>query len=115
MDREAGRNILLLTASALLTDLMGLGLRSWLAGRIGADGLGLVQLCLSVEGLAATLAISGLRFGATRLVAEELGLGRLGQVPAAMACCLGWAALFGLASGLGLWLLLRRTNRVDIT
>ena len=105
MDREGRRNILLLTASALLMDLIGLGLQSWLSSRIGADGLGLVQLCLAVEGLAATLAISGVRFGATRLVSEELGLGRLGQVPAAMACCLGWAALFGLASGLGLWLL----------
>ena len=105
MDREGRRNILLLTASALLTELIGLGLRSWLAGRIGADGLGLVQLCMSVEGLAATLAISGLRFGTTRLVAEELGLGRTGQVTAAVGCCLSYAALFGLAAGLGLWLL----------
>ena len=108
MDRESRGNVLLLTASAMVMNLIGLGVQAWLSRRIGADGLGLVQLCLSLNGLAATFAISGVRFGATRLVSEELGRGRAGQLPAAMNRCFGYAGFFGAAAALCLWLLAER-------
>ena len=98
------RNTALLTVSSLLMSLIGLGLQSWLAGRIGAEGLGLTQLVGSVAALGATFAISGVRFAATRLVAEELGAGNGPGVRAAMGRCLGYAAFFGLAAGLILYL-----------
>ena len=77
----------------------------WLAGRIGSAGIGLYQLVLSVTGLCATFAISGVRFASTRLVAEELGLEHPGGVRAAMGRCLAYGAFFGTASGAILWLL----------
>ena len=97
------KNTALLSGSTLLMSLIGVAFQAWLAGRIGAAGIGLVQLVGSVTALGATFAISGIRFASTRLVAEELGAGRGDGVPAAMRRCLGYAAVFGAAAGLILW------------
>ena len=70
-------NTALLAGASILMRCIGMVFQAWLAGRIGAAGIGLYQLVMSVELLATTFAISGIRFAATRLVAEEIGLGRL--------------------------------------
>lgn len=97
------RNTALLTGSSLLMSLIALVFQGWLSARIGASGLGLYQLVCSVGALAATFAISGIRFASTRLVAEELGAGRGEGVPPAMRRCVCYAGLFGTAAGLILW------------
>ncbi len=99
------RNTLLLTASSLLLSSLGMWFQAWLAGRIGAAGIGLYQLTLSVVNLGATFAISGIRFASTRLIAEELGRENHPGIPAAMGRCLGYAAFFGLAAALILYFL----------
>ena len=96
-------NTALLTASSLLMNAVAMRFQVWLVGRIGASGIGLYQLVLSCLNLAATFAVSGIRFAATRLVAEELGLENRGGVRAAMGRCLGYGAFFGLAAGIILW------------
>ena len=96
-------NTALLTASSLLMNAVAMRFQVWLVGRIGASGIGLYQLVLSCLNLAATFAVSGIRFAATRLVAEELGLENRGGVRAAMSRCLGYAAFFGLAAAVILW------------
>ena len=96
------RNTALLTGSSLLMSAISMAFQVWLAGRIGADGIGLYQLVLSVSFLAATFAISGIRFAATRLVSEELGLGRQGK--SAMGRCFAYSLFFGLSAGVILWL-----------
>ena len=70
----------------------------WLVRRIGAVGVGLYGLVGSVGFLAATVAISGIRFASTRLISEELGLQREGGVGRAMRLCFGYSLFFGLAS-----------------
>ncbi|MBR5343568.1 MAG: oligosaccharide flippase family protein [Oscillospiraceae bacterium] len=97
------RNTALLSGSTVLMRLIALAFQGWLAGRVGAAGLGLFQLVCAVSALAATFAISGVRFAATRLVAEELGATRGEGVPAALRRCLGYAGFFGAAAGLILW------------
>lgn len=82
-----------LTAAALLMRLLALGYQSWLAQRIGAAGVGLWQLVLSVNVLSVTLAVSGIRFTTTRLVSEELGSG--GDARGAVVRCLLYAVSFG--------------------
>ena len=52
----------------------------WLAAHIGPAGIGLFQLIGSVGFLFITLAVSGIRFSVTRLLAEELGQCRGGSV-----------------------------------
>ena len=105
MKRGLVLNTALLTASSLTMSAIGMVFQVWLAGRIGAAGIGLYQLVLSVTGLCATFAISGIRFASTRLVAEELGLSRPGGVRAAMDRCLVYGGLFGLLAAALLWLL----------
>ena len=103
MKRVLVYNTALLTASSLLMQGIAMAFQVWLAGRIGSAGIGLYQLVLSVTGLCATFAISGIRFASTRLVAEELGLERQGGVRAAMGRCLAYGAFFGAAAGVILW------------
>lgn len=91
-------NTALLTVSGLIMRGIALLYQVWLAGRIGAAGIGLFQLVSSVQALAATFAISGVRFASTRLVAEELGSGRPGGVRRVMRLCLGYGGVFGLAA-----------------
>ena len=103
--RDLARNTALLTGSSLLMSAVGMLFRAWLAGRLGPVGLGLWQLTLSVSGLAATFAISGIRFASTRLVAEELGREGAGDVRAAMRRCLAYGSVVGMAALLILLLL----------
>ena len=103
MRRRLLYNTALLTGSSLLMNAIAMAFQAWLAGRIGAAGIGLYQLVLSVSGLCATFAISGVRFAATRLVAEEIGYERPGGVRAAMRRCLAYGALFGCAAAISLW------------
>ena len=91
-------NTALLTASSLTMNAIAMAFQAWLVGRIGTAGIGLYQLVLSVMNLTATFAISGIRFAATRLVAEELGAEHEAGVRAAMGRCLGYAGLFGFAA-----------------
>ena len=99
------RNTLTLTGVSLLMRGIGMAFQSWLALSLGASGLGLYELTLSLYNLCATLAISGIRFTATRLVAEELGGGRSGSIRAAMRRCLAYGGVSGLLSGALLQLL----------
>jgi stage V sporulation protein B len=89
----------MLTGVSLLMRGIGMAFQSWLALSLGASGLGLYELTLSLYNLCATLAISGIRFTATRLVAEELGGGRSGSIRAAMRRCLAYGGVFGILSG----------------
>ena len=93
------QNTILLTGASLLMQAVGMGFQAWLAAALGAAGIGLYQLTLSVQNLCATLAISGIRFACTRLISEELGRGSTGSIRGAMGRCLAYGGLFGLASG----------------
>jgi stage V sporulation protein B len=98
------RDTVLLTSSTLLMRCIALIFQMWLVSRIGAAGVGLYGLVGSVGFLAATVAISGVRFASTRLISEELGLERAGGVGRAMRICLAYSLFFGLSSALILWL-----------
>ena len=80
MKRRLVLNTILLTGSSILMRCIGMAFQAWLVGRIGAAGIGLYQLVMSVELLCITFAVSGIRFAVTRLVSEEIGRGRPGGV-----------------------------------
>lgn len=96
--RKLLQNTVILTLSGIIMRCVGLSYQVWLAGRVGSDGIGLFQLIASVNALCATFAISGIRFTSTRLVSEELGLGRLKGAVSAVSCCLAYASVFGTLS-----------------
>ena len=93
----------MLTVSALVMRLLGMVWQVWLARRVGPAGLGLYQLILNVGFLFATVAVSGIRYTVTRLLSEEMGLGRPGSVSAAMERAGAYALSFGCAAMAVLW------------
>ena len=99
-DKSLAYNTALLTASSLMMRFAGMVWQVWLVGRIGEAGIGLFQLILSVDSLAVTFAISGIRYTSTRLVSEELGADRPRGAGDALTRCLLYGAFFGLAAGL---------------
>ena len=64
---------LLLTLVNLLLRFVGTGFQVYLSRRIGAAGVGLLQLVMSVGGLAMVAGMAGIRTAAMYLTAEELG------------------------------------------
>ena len=64
---------LMLTGVNLLLRFTGTAFQVYLSGRLGAAGIGLLQLVLSVGGLSMTAGIAGIRTATMYLTAEELG------------------------------------------
>ena len=92
---------LLLTGANLALRLAGMSFQVYLSGRIGAAGVGLLQLILSVRMLAFTLGSSGARTCALYLSAEALGRRR--SVRPALRGCVRYCLLFALPTAAGLW------------
>ena len=67
-------NALLLTGVNLLVRGVSMVLQVYLSRRIGAAGVGLLQLVLTVETAAITFGLSGARVAAMYLCAEEYGI-----------------------------------------
>ncbi len=90
-----------LTAATWLTlmsfVLKGLGMlfRGYLSSRMGAVGLGLYQLIMSVYSVFATFATSGFTMSVSRLAAERLGDGK-GRSGALRVLCVASGVAFGL-------------------
>lgn len=99
--RSAGAVTLL----SLLLRLASIFTQSHMAENLGAEGLGLLQLAMSVQALAVTLAMSGIRYSATRLIAQELGLGRCQRVRRVTRACALYALGFSLPAMAGAFLL----------
>lgn len=66
------QNAALLTATSLLLRTVGIFFRIYLSNRIGAEGMGLYQLILSVYVLASAFAAAGICTAVTRLVTDAL-------------------------------------------
>lgn len=97
-------NTLLLTATSVLMRLLAMGFQVYLTQRIGAEGIGLFELLMSVYGLAIALAVSGVRLSTTRLVLE-VSVRRPCTQGGVMRLCLGYATCLGLAAGALLYVL----------
>ena len=109
--RQFIRNALAVSVSAILMRCVSVSFNVYLTDKLGADGIGLYTLVMSVYSFAVTVATSGINLAATRLVAEALGDGsgdpaRTGQaVRAAMRAALGYSAAFGCAAAVLLFAL----------
>ncbi len=88
------KNTVLMTSFSLIMRVIGLGFQIFISGSIGAEGVGLFQLIMSVNALAITVATSGVRFAVTRLTAEVIGEGRQRDVRRVVNCCFLYAGIF---------------------
>ena len=85
---------LLLTGVNLLLRFAGTSFQVYLSGQIGAAGIGLLQLVMSVNGFAAVAGIAGIRTAAMYLTAEELGKKRPENVRSVLSGCYLYSMLF---------------------
>lgn len=95
-------NALLLTAANLAMRGVSMLFQVWLADAVGAAGLGLLQLIMTVYGFAMTVGTSGIRVAAMYLSAEEYGLRRFHGVRQAMGWCMFCGAALSAVVGLAL-------------
>ncbi len=86
-------NAMLLTAVNLVLRLVSTAFQVYLSGRIGAAGIGLLQLVLSVGGLAMTAGMAGIRTATMYLTAEELGKRRPENVRWVLSSCMRYSLL----------------------
>lgn len=70
----------MLTGVNLLLRMVSTSFQVYLSGQIGAAGVGLLQLVLSVGGLAMTAGIAGIRTATMYMTAEELGKRRSANI-----------------------------------
>ena len=88
---------LLLTGVNLLLRLVSTSFQVYISGRIGAAGVGLLQLVMSVGGLAMTAGIAGIRTATMYLTAGELGRKRPENVCWVLSGCFTYSILFSVA------------------
>ncbi len=96
-------NALLLASVNVLLRLISVAFNTYVSNKIGAEGMGLFTLTMSVYGLAVTLATSGVHLAAVRLTAEAEvnGISRR----AVMRGCMLYSLLFGIFTGVTLFAL----------
>ncbi len=78
---------LMLTGVNLLLRAVGTSFQVYISGRIGAAGVGLLQLVMSVGSLAMVAGMAGIRTATMYLTAEELGRKRPGNVTWVLSGC----------------------------
>ncbi len=95
---------LLLTGVNLLLQLIGTSFQVYLSGRIGAEGIGLLQLVLSVGSMAMVAGIAGIRTATMYLTAEEVGKNRKDRLIWVLSGCVGYSLIASLTVGIGVYL-----------
>jgi len=90
-------NTALLTAASFLMQTVNVAYNVYLTNRIGAAGIGLFQLTLTVYAMATTFACAGVRLGATRLNIDLLARDPGASLRRSMRLCLGYALCLSLA------------------
>ena len=94
---------LVLTGVNLLLRLVSTSFQVYLSGRIGAGGIGLLQLVLSVGAMSMTLGMAGARTATMYLTAEELGTGRAKNVRWVLSGCVCYSIFCSSVVALGLY------------
>nr|WP_326186390.1 polysaccharide biosynthesis C-terminal domain-containing protein [uncultured Oscillibacter sp.] len=94
---------ILLTGSNLLLRLAAMSFQVFLSGRIGAAGVGLLQLIASVRELTFALGAAGVRACAMYLSAEALGRGRPQGIPAVLTGCFRYGLACSVPAACCLW------------
>jgi len=84
---------LLLTGVNLFLRFVSTSFQVYLSGRIGAAGIGLLQLVLAVGGLSLTVGMAGIRTATMYLTAEELGKRHPENVRWVLSGCMKYSLL----------------------
>lgn len=97
------KNAIILTVTGLLIRFIGMFFRVWLAGAIGAEGIGLYNQIFSFYMLASAFASTGINTAVTRMVTDELARGNGRGVKTVLRRCIKVTLVIALASGAGIF------------
>ncbi len=92
------KNALMLTVTGLIIRFLGMIFRVWLAGAVGAEGMGLYSQVFSVYMLASAFASTGINTAVTRMVSEEMSVGRFGSVKSVLSRSIAVTLVIALTS-----------------
>ena len=87
-------NGIILTITSLILRCIAMFFNSYISQKIGAEAVGLYGLVMSVYGFAITIALSGINLATTKIVAEEIAIGNLGNITKVVRKCLIFSLLF---------------------
>ena len=93
----------MLTGVNLLLRAVGTSFHVYLSRHVGAAGIGLLQLVMSVGNLAMVAGIAGIRTATMYLTAEELGKGQPQNVSRILSSCFLYSILCSSVIGAGLF------------
>lgn len=96
---------LMLTAVHLFLRFVGTSFQVYISNRIGAAGLGLLQMVSSVGMLSTIAGMAGIRTGTMYLTAEELGKNSLDHVPWVLSGCFRYSIFFSCSVAIILYTL----------
>ncbi len=96
-------NALILTLTTVTLGFINTSFRVYLSNKIGAEGIGLYQLIMSIHIMTSTFAISGIRVTTTRLIAEELGRGNSQRIKSIMKKAFIYSLFFSVLTALVLY------------
>ena len=88
------RSAMLLTVVNLLLRFVGTSFQVYLSSRIGAAGIGLLQLTMSVGSMAMVAGMGGIRTATMYLCAGELGRKKPGNITWVLSGCFVYSILF---------------------
>ncbi len=97
------RRGMLLTAVALAMKTVGMFFGAYISKTVGAEGVGLYTVIMTVYSFAVTLATSGISLTVTRLVASAIGEDKRGEVSGILKGALIYSLSFGLLASLLLY------------
>ncbi len=92
------RNAAILTATSLLLRAAGMLFRIYVSNLVGAEGMGLYQLIMSVYVLGSGFASSGIVIAVTRMTADEMARGSVRSVRLVLRRCLTVSVAMGMIS-----------------
>lgn len=90
------KNAIILTAVSLLMRAVSFSFNVYVANKIGASGMGLFSLIMSVYQFGITFAASGINLASTKVIAEEEALGK--SKKEAVKKCIIYAMFFGVGA-----------------
>lgn len=88
----------ILLAASIVTRILGLVFRVYLSNKLGAEGMGLYQLVLSLYMLVVTFATNGVNVAVSRMVAEQLEINRYGSKKNVLMLSVAYSLAISLAA-----------------
>lgn len=96
---DFAKNTAVMTAALMIMKLIGLYLNIFIARNLGAEGMGLYSLVMSVYILASGISVSGMSVAVTRISSQELASGSESTCRGTLKYCIFISGALALLSG----------------